>query len=294
MSRAFSCSMWRRACRRRDLERSGGERAVRGSGHRYGRRARTELPARCSAGRCCRRSIWSTASAWSMATSSMARWGSISCSRRGRYGFRQLPDAAARPLSLRLGRTSGRRGHGRTGPQCGSRDRPRPRGWRRVDERELSRGHDCTESVDDRRERARGALRARLGPRRPERQQGLDRGGAALRRCRSRRRCPADVRARLVRLAGRRLTDEGMLVIRAERFRTQERNREDARERLVRAHPRSAASCPSGASRRGRRAPPRSAGTRPRRSAAASSICVRASRISTRPRARGINAGRGA
>ena len=44
---------------------------------------------------------------------------------------------------------------------------------------------------------------------------------------------PADVRARLRHVAGRRLTDEGILVIRAERFRTQERNREDARERLA-------------------------------------------------------------
>ena len=44
---------------------------------------------------------------------------------------------------------------------------------------------------------------------------------------------PAAVRARLERLAGRRLTDEGVLVIRAERFRTQERNRDDARERLI-------------------------------------------------------------
>lgn len=43
---------------------------------------------------------------------------------------------------------------------------------------------------------------------------------------------PGEVRARLVKLAGRRLTDDGVLVIRAERFRTQERNREDARERL--------------------------------------------------------------
>jgi len=43
---------------------------------------------------------------------------------------------------------------------------------------------------------------------------------------------PGDVRVRLKRLAGRRLTDEGVLVIRAERHRTQERNREDARERL--------------------------------------------------------------
>lgn len=44
---------------------------------------------------------------------------------------------------------------------------------------------------------------------------------------------PAPVRHRLMRLAGRRLTEEGVLVIRAERFRTQERNREDARERLI-------------------------------------------------------------
>jgi len=40
------------------------------------------------------------------------------------------------------------------------------------------------------------------------------------------------VRARLEKLAGRRLTKDGVLVIRAERFRTQERNRGDARERL--------------------------------------------------------------
>jgi ribosome-associated protein len=44
---------------------------------------------------------------------------------------------------------------------------------------------------------------------------------------------PADVRVRAERLAGRRLTDEGILVIRADRHRTQERNREDARQRLA-------------------------------------------------------------
>ncbi len=44
---------------------------------------------------------------------------------------------------------------------------------------------------------------------------------------------PEGVRVRLARLAGRRLSDEGILVIRADRFRTQERNREDARERLT-------------------------------------------------------------
>lgn len=44
---------------------------------------------------------------------------------------------------------------------------------------------------------------------------------------------PLAVRERLKRLAGRRMTDDGTLVIRAERFRTQERNREDARARLL-------------------------------------------------------------
>ena len=44
---------------------------------------------------------------------------------------------------------------------------------------------------------------------------------------------PVAVRDRLLALAGRRVTDEGVLVIRAERFRTQERNREDARARLA-------------------------------------------------------------
>ena len=44
---------------------------------------------------------------------------------------------------------------------------------------------------------------------------------------------PEDVKARLERLAGRRLTGEGVLVITAQRHRTQERNRQDAVERLV-------------------------------------------------------------
>lgn len=43
----------------------------------------------------------------------------------------------------------------------------------------------------------------------------------------------ADVRERLERLAGRRLAAGGVLVIRAERFRTQEANRSDARARLA-------------------------------------------------------------
>jgi ribosome-associated protein len=44
---------------------------------------------------------------------------------------------------------------------------------------------------------------------------------------------PHEVRARLERLAGRRLTREGVIVISAQRFRTQERNRADALERLI-------------------------------------------------------------
>jgi len=44
---------------------------------------------------------------------------------------------------------------------------------------------------------------------------------------------PPPVRARLRRLAGRRVTKEGILVIRAETHRTQELNRAEARDRLV-------------------------------------------------------------
>ena len=44
---------------------------------------------------------------------------------------------------------------------------------------------------------------------------------------------PEDVRERLQKLAGSRLTLDGIIVITAQRFRTQERNREDAQARLV-------------------------------------------------------------
>ncbi len=44
---------------------------------------------------------------------------------------------------------------------------------------------------------------------------------------------PGDVFHRLRALAGRRLTDEGILVIDARQHRTQERNRADAHDRLV-------------------------------------------------------------
>ena len=44
---------------------------------------------------------------------------------------------------------------------------------------------------------------------------------------------PEPVRRRLERLAGRRLTGEGVLVLTAHRHRTRERNRADALERLI-------------------------------------------------------------
>lgn len=44
---------------------------------------------------------------------------------------------------------------------------------------------------------------------------------------------PDDVRARLMRLAGKRMTADGGLLIEAQRYRTQEQNRADARERLI-------------------------------------------------------------
>lgn len=44
---------------------------------------------------------------------------------------------------------------------------------------------------------------------------------------------PDDVRTRLVRLGGRRITENGVLIIEAKRFRKQEQNRQDAIDRLV-------------------------------------------------------------
>ena len=41
------------------------------------------------------------------------------------------------------------------------------------------------------------------------------------------------VRDRLIRLAGRRLTSDGVLIIQAQRFRTQDQNRQEARQRLI-------------------------------------------------------------
>lgn len=44
---------------------------------------------------------------------------------------------------------------------------------------------------------------------------------------------PEDVKSRAARLAGSRLTQHGEIVLQADRFRTRERNREDALERLT-------------------------------------------------------------
>ena len=44
---------------------------------------------------------------------------------------------------------------------------------------------------------------------------------------------PEEVRQRLITLAGGRITDQGILIIDAQRFRTQVANRQDATDRLV-------------------------------------------------------------
>lgn len=44
---------------------------------------------------------------------------------------------------------------------------------------------------------------------------------------------PGPVRARLMKLAGRRLTLDGVLIIQADQFRSQDRNRADALDRLI-------------------------------------------------------------
>jgi ribosome-associated protein len=44
---------------------------------------------------------------------------------------------------------------------------------------------------------------------------------------------PAEVKQRLIKLAGKRLTDNGEILIQANRYRTQEQNRQDALQRLA-------------------------------------------------------------
>jgi len=82
---------------------------------------------------------------------------------------------------------------------------------------------------------------------------------------------PNDVAIRAQKLAGKRLTQEGVIVILAQRFRTQERNRQDAVDRLV-ALLREAAAPPP---------PPRKA-TRPSRAAKARRLESKARRSSVK------------
>ncbi len=44
---------------------------------------------------------------------------------------------------------------------------------------------------------------------------------------------PDDIRTRLIRLAGKRISDDGVLIIHAKRYRKQDHNRRDAIDRLV-------------------------------------------------------------
>lgn len=44
---------------------------------------------------------------------------------------------------------------------------------------------------------------------------------------------PEDVRQRLLRIGGRRVTEDGVLILQARRYRTQEKNRQDAIDRLT-------------------------------------------------------------
>ncbi len=77
---------------------------------------------------------------------------------------------------------------------------------------------------------------------------------------------PDDVRERLTRLAGRRLTRDGVLIIGAQRHRTQARNRQDALERLIELIRRAAV------------APPRRRPTKPKASAERRRLATKAHR----------------
>ena len=87
---------------------------------------------------------------------------------------------------------------------------------------------------------------------------------------------PERVRMRLIALSGQRLTKEGVLVLSADRHRTQERNRQDAMDRLCALVKRAAAPPPK----------PRKA-TRP-------TYASKLRRLDGKTRRSGIKAGRGA
>jgi ribosome-associated protein len=44
---------------------------------------------------------------------------------------------------------------------------------------------------------------------------------------------PQEIRQRLIQIAGKKMTDDGVLVIKARRFRSQDKNRKDAIQRLI-------------------------------------------------------------
>jgi len=90
---------------------------------------------------------------------------------------------------------------------------------------------------------------------------------------------PDDVRARLERLAGRRLTKDGVLVIEAQRHRTRERNRQDALDRLL-ALIRSAAAPPAPPRRRTK---PSFAAKQRRRETKIRRAAIKATRAPPRP-----------
>ena len=94
------------------------------------------------------------------------------------------------------------------------------------------------------------------------------------------RSLPEDVRERLARLAGHRLTRDGVIVIIAQRYRTQERNRQDALDRLI-ALIRRAAVPPLRAGQPNPAAPPRSGGCRGKHGGAPSRKCAEPALIST-------------
>ena len=166
------------------------------------------------------------ASAWPSACSTAASWSPWSASPR------VLPRRATK-LSLRIERTSPHGLAPSDDPEAGfpgfSLDA-------RLTEPDVRR-HDPRHRPDQyRRARDRRKLRARLGAGRPERQQAFDRGAASLRRA-ALAVAAGEVRARLERLAGSRLTRDGVLVIIAQRHRTQGRNRARRARPADRSHP---------------------------------------------------------
>ena len=87
---------------------------------------------------------------------------------------------------------------------------------------------------------------------------------------------PERVRMRLIALSGSRLTKEGVLVLTADRHRTQERNRQDALDRLSALVERAAAPPP------------------PKRKATRPTYASKLHRLDGKTRRAGIKAGRGA